>query len=83
MAVGKIVQIDDVVSVTLPKALLEQLGLSIGDEVNVDIVDNRIVAESKTQTSHEERLSAIAKGLIKRRADVYKALAGGVDQPDV
>ena len=83
MAVGKIVQIDDVVSVTLPKALLEQLGLSIGDEVNVDIVDNRIVAESKTQTSHEDRLSEIAKGLIQRRADVYKALAGGVDQPDV
>jgi len=77
MAVGKIVQIDDVVSVTLPKALLEQLGLSIGDEVNVDIIDNRIVAESKEQTSHEDRLSEIAQDLLKRRANVYKALGNG------
>lgn len=82
MAVGKIVQIDDMVSMTLPKAWLEQLGLSIGDEVNVDIVDNRIVAESLSQTDHDERVLEIAKGLIKRRAKVYKALAGGVDQPD-
>lgn len=83
MAVGKIIQIDDMISLTLPKSLLEQLGLMVGDEVNVDIVDNRIVAQSKAQTDHEERLSKIAQGLIERRSEVYKALAGGVDQPDV
>ncbi len=83
MTVGKIIQDGDKFGITFPGALLEQLGLNVGDEVQIDVVDNRIVAESMSQANHEERLSAIAQGLLQKRADVYKALAVGVDQPDV
>ena len=83
MAIGKIIQIDDMISITFPKSLLDQLGLSVGDELQIDVVDNRLVAESTTQADREERLSKIAQDLIIRRAEVYEALAVGADQPDV
>lgn len=36
----------------------------------------------ESRESHEERVNDIAQDLLKRRADVYRALGEGIEQPE-
>jgi len=65
-------------AVVLPQELMEQIGLQIGDEVDVEVTDDalvvrRVLGEGKNDHSLDE----IIDDIFERRADAYRRLAEG------
>ena len=79
MAIERITTIGDLVVLTLSKSLLEQLGIEVGDQVDVSVVDKSIVIRSLEGAERAQKLDKIVHGLISRRREVYVELATGVE----
>jgi putative addiction module antidote len=65
-------------AVVLPQELMEQIGLQIGDEVDVEVTDDalvvrRVIGEGKNKRSLDE----IIDDIFERRAAAYHRLAEG------
>ena len=79
MAVEKIRVVGDSVVMTLSKSILEQLGLENGDEVNVSVIDKTLVVRSMNEVERARKFQEITDEVFTEYADVFKALAVGVE----
>jgi antitoxin MazE len=75
----RIFKLDDSLVVQLPEPLVEQMGLSAGDDVNVTAADHRTIAISKAEQDRDflQKLRALQKpapeGLPVQKEDRRKA----------
>ena len=65
----------DSAAVILPAAILESIGLRIGDVVDVTLGDRQLILHSAVDTSRQEMFDAITKQVFERRREAYQRLA--------
>lgn len=61
----------------LPKELLDEMGVVVGDEVDVSIVDGTAVLMRLDELGRAQKLRTATKSVIERREQAYEELAGG------
>ncbi|MCB0113985.1 MAG: hypothetical protein R2873_09085 [Caldilineaceae bacterium] len=80
MTQTRITTIDGSAAVLLSPEIMEQMGVRIGDEVDVAVADNTLVVRRiDEETKPERTLEEIIDGIFDRRADAYRRLAEGAE----
>ena len=69
----------DSVVLTLSKSVLEQLGVEVGDQIDVAVVDKSAVIRSLKEAQQTQKLDDIVHCLISCRWEVYEQLATGAE----
>jgi antitoxin component of MazEF toxin-antitoxin module len=62
-------------AVILPAAVLESVGLHIGDILDVSIRDRQLILRSVQDVPRSELLEAVTQDVFERRKDAYQRLA--------
>ncbi len=65
----------DAAAVVLSPALLEQLGLRIGDVMDVTLGDRQLILRPATDIARRELVEEITREVFERRRDAYQRLA--------
>jgi antitoxin component of MazEF toxin-antitoxin module len=71
----KIIRVDDVPALVLTPDLLAQLGLRIGDEVEVVLTDGALTVRPVAEVARDAKVAAAADDVFARRRDALKRLA--------
>lgn len=78
MTQTRITTIDGSAAVLISPEIMEQMGVQIGDEVDVVVADSTLVVRRVDEETKPERtLEEIIDGIFERRADAYRRLAEG------
>ncbi len=59
----------------LSRAVLDELGVEIGDEVDVAVVNGALVLRPLDESSREQALEAVITDVLERRSSAYQKLA--------
>ena len=62
-------------AVVLPTAMLESIGLRIGDVVDVTFGDQQLILRPDQDVARRQRLERIIQEVFDRRRDAYQRLA--------
>lgn len=65
----------DSAAVILPAAVLESVGLRVGDVLDVTLGDRQLILRSAEDAPRRELLETITRELFERRRDAYQRLA--------
>lgn len=65
------------IAVILPPELFAQVGMSVGDQVDVTLVDQSIVLQPIEEAERAKKIKEITERLLVERRSVYEALAEG------
>ena len=66
-------------TVRLPGEILERLGISVGDEVEMLVVERTLVVRPLDEVERETQINAATKEVLERRKSAYEELARGAD----
>jgi len=66
-------------TVRLPGEILEGLGLAVGDEVEMFLVERTLVVRPLSEAERADKIDAITNDVIERRTSAYEELARGAD----
>ena len=77
MTQQKITTVNNQPALLLSAEMLEQLGVAIGEEVDITLIDQTLVVRSPVAAQREQRVEALIQTLLERRSQVYAALAEG------
>ena len=79
MSRERITSVDGSAALLLPEEILNSLGLNIGDEVNINVVDNKLILRALDDLEREQKLQTITDDLFERRQSAYQQLAKGAE----
>ncbi len=80
MTQTKITIVGKFAAVLLPQEMVDQMGVQIGDDVDIVVRDDTLVVRRIAEGEQPERpLDEIIDDIFKRRADAYRRLAEGAD----
>ena len=65
----------DSAAVILPTAVLESVGLRVGDVVDVTMDDRQLILRSAEEAARRDVLEKITREVFERRKDAYQRLA--------
>jgi len=77
MSRERITAIGESAAVLLPKEVLDKLGIAIGDEVELSLIDRTLMLQPLDEANRAQQLVAITKGVFARRQRAYTELAQG------
>lgn len=66
-------------TVRLPGEILEGLGLAVGDEVEMFLVERTLVVRPLSEVERADKIDAVTNDVIERRTTAYEELARGAD----
>jgi antitoxin component of MazEF toxin-antitoxin module len=66
-------------AVRLSGEILEDLGVAIGDEVELSIVERTLVLRPLSEIERAEKIDTATENVIERRKSAYEELARGAD----
>ena len=75
MAQLKIVSHEDGAAVVIPSAVLESIGLHIGDLVDLTVRDRQLILQSMQDAARRQLLAELTREVCDRRGDAYQRLA--------
>jgi antitoxin component of MazEF toxin-antitoxin module len=61
----------------LPKEVLDKLVITIGDEVELSLIDRTLMLQPLDEADRAQQLAAITKSVFARRQHAYTQLAQG------
>lgn len=64
-------------AVLLPANVLQSLGVNIGDEVEIDVVEGKLILRSLEEVEREQKFNTVADEVLQRRQSAYHRLAEG------
>ena len=70
-----IVPFGDGAAVVLPAAVMESIGVRIGDQVDLSVGDRQWILSPVEDQSRESRFAQIARDVFERREEAYRRLA--------
>ncbi len=73
----RLTTLDDAASVSLPPEAVEALGVSAGDELDIEIVGRALVVRSADEASRSREFADIFESVLKKRQRAYEQLAQG------
>lgn len=79
MSRRRITRSEDSASFSLPREMLDSLGVGEGDEVDVSIIDRTLIVRPLDEAERAERLEAATRAVLERRRGAYAELAKGVE----
>ena len=65
----------DAAAVVLPAAVLESLGLRVGDVVDVTVSDRQLILRPAEGAARRQLVDSIIREVFERRQDAYQRLA--------
>ncbi|MEZ4708316.1 MAG: hypothetical protein R3A44_13980 [Caldilineaceae bacterium] len=77
MALTKLTPSGDSAVLPLSKHILEQLGLGVNDEIDVEVVDKTLIVRSISEAERAERLKLATDTIFEKYDRVFVALAEG------
>jgi antitoxin component of MazEF toxin-antitoxin module len=77
MAHQKITTVNNTAALLLTPDVLDQMGISIGDDVEVTLVDRTLILRPLAEVEREQAVAVLTQALLERRHRVYAALAEG------
>ena len=69
----------DNATVRIPAEILDGLGLVVGDEVEIQLVERAFVVRPLNEVERSERIESATNTVVERRQAAYEELARGVD----
>ncbi|HEX8492879.1 MAG TPA: hypothetical protein VF658_08570 [Pyrinomonadaceae bacterium] len=63
----------------LPQELLEELGVVVGDEVDLSVVNRTLILRPLDEAERARTIEAATKATFERRHSAYEELAKGAD----
>jgi antitoxin component of MazEF toxin-antitoxin module len=70
-----VISYGDSSAVVLPAALLESLGLRVGDVVDVTVSDRQLILSPAEDNARRQLVESITREMFERRQDAYQRLA--------
>ena len=77
MSRERITAVGESAALLLPKEVLDTLGLAIGDEVELSLVDRTLLLQPLDEADRAQQLAAITQQVFARRQRAYTQLAQG------
>ncbi len=77
MSRERITAVGETAALLLPKDVLDKLGIAIGDEVELSLIDRTLMLQPLDEAARGQRLAAITKTVFVRRQSAYTQLAQG------
>lgn len=74
----QIITIGDPAGVFLSEEILHQIGVDVGDQVVVSVLDRTLIVRSLDEAERRQKMDAAMKELMENRQEVYECLAEGV-----
>lgn len=79
MSRNRITETGDSPALLLSPEIMEKLGIHVGDEVEVSIVDRTLTLRSLDEARRAQNIEAATKTVFDRRQSAYEELAQGVE----
>jgi antitoxin component of MazEF toxin-antitoxin module len=77
MSRERITAVGESAALLLPKDILDKLGIAIGDEVEISLIDRTLILQSLAEADRAQQLAAVTKTVFERRQSAYTRLAQG------
>ena len=77
MSRERITAVGETAALLLPKEVLDKLGITIGDEVELSLIDRTLMLQPLDEAARGQQLEAITKTVFARRQSAYTQLAQG------
>jgi antitoxin component of MazEF toxin-antitoxin module len=61
----------------VPPEFLEEMGLAVGDEVALTVVDRTLIVQPTSDKERARRIADLSDGFVRDRRTVYESLAKG------
>jgi antitoxin component of MazEF toxin-antitoxin module len=79
MSRKRITSAGDSAAVILSQEILDVMGVKVGDEVDVSVVDRTLILRSLDEAERARKVEAATKDIFERRRSAYEELAGGAE----
>jgi antitoxin component of MazEF toxin-antitoxin module len=79
MSRERITAVGNSAALLLSKEMLDKMGLAVGDEVEVSIIDRALVLQPLDELNRAEKLEAVTQAVLERRQSAYTRLAQGTE----
>ena len=73
----RITTIDDASGVLFPQEAVDALGISAGDELEIEIVGRAVVVRSVKEAERSREFLDVFESVLKKRREAYEQLAEG------
>jgi antitoxin component of MazEF toxin-antitoxin module len=73
-----VMTLEDPAGLLITTELLEQIGVSAGDKVEIKITDRSLTVRPLAETEQEKAMDEMMESLMERRQKLYERLAEGV-----
>ena len=77
MANQKVMTLEDPAGLLITKELLERIGVSAGDKVEIKITDRALTVRPLLETEREKVMDEAMESLMERRQKLFERLAEG------
>lgn len=77
MSRERLTAVGESAALILSPETLERLGIAIGDEVEVSLLDRTLLLQPLDEANRSQQLAALTKSVFARRRDAYVRLAQG------
>ncbi|HVF87653.1 MAG TPA: hypothetical protein VM866_08675 [Pyrinomonadaceae bacterium] len=79
MSRRRITTAEDSAALLLPQEILDEIGISIGDEVDVSVVNRTLILRSLDEAERARKIDAATDAVFERRRSAYEELAKGAE----
>jgi antitoxin component of MazEF toxin-antitoxin module len=79
MSRKRIMASDDSATVLLPQEILDVMGVSDGDEIDVSVTGRTLTLRSLVEAERARKIGAAADAVFERRRAAYEELAKGAE----
>jgi len=77
MADRRVMTLEDPAGLLITTELLEQIGVSAGDKVEIKITDRALTVRPLAEAEQEKVMDEVMESLMERRQKLYERLAEG------
>jgi antitoxin component of MazEF toxin-antitoxin module len=71
----RITVVSESAALLLPKDILDKLGIAIGDEVELFLIDRTLIVQPLDEADRAQQLAAVTQAVFARRQSAYARLA--------
>ncbi len=79
MSQKRIAEAEDSSTIVLPKEVLEMMGVEVGDEIDVSVIDRTLIVRPLDEVARSQKMDAITKAVFERRKSAYEELGKGAE----
>ena len=79
MSRERITVVGESAALLLPKDILDKLGIAIGDEVELSLIDRTLILQPLDEADRAQQLATVTQAVFARRQSAYARLALGTE----